>query len=191
MSSLEHLSLIRTPNGIRSYAVVLPRPMPSDFLIYVARIAAGIPELSRPDIHFMAVADSGVPLAVATIMERARRNNRRCDDLLTVIEPGRPEYLPQELDSRRQHVIVDNSVKSMATINMVHHRLTASKVNGSILLKLIDYEDQIESEQQEIIDGDLGLRVISLFRFSDVLGEIPGGKESIVQWLLHPSSGKA
>lgn len=89
-----------------------------------------------------------------------------------MVDPNRPELIPSDFYDRQIHIIVDNSVKSMRTIFSVVDKLRAAGVSQSSMVKLIDYGDQLEVDQERRLLRECGLRVTSLFLIDDLPGSV-------------------
>lgn len=170
MSDLREFHVVPTPQGVRPFGVFLPRPIPASFLLFVARHAASLPELTGHTIHLLAVQHSGTPFATAILMHRQARNAKgSSNDHLTLVDPEHPQYLPTEFHDRAVHIIVDNSLKSMGTVKNVVYRLRASNIHSTTLLTLVEYNDDIEQAQRKILEIDYGVRLVSVFKVDDIL----------------------
>ena len=170
VSNYDDFVILKNPESPRGFNVYLPRPILSRFLEFVAVHICRLTHFTSGSVHLLAVANSGVPLATAVLMHRKVHSlPGHQDDALSIVDPYRHNFLVGSEIKARIQVIVDNSIKSVKTLNHVRHQMQAENLPvARYVLKLVDYEDVYEAELNEHL-SEAGLEILSVFTLSDIV----------------------
>ena len=189
MSDFDEFALFSNPESPRGFNVYLPRPISSQFLEFVSKHICKLSHFSSGSIHLLAVANSGVPLATAVLMHRRfHKLSGYKDDVLSIVDPYRHNFLVGSEIKPRIQIIVDNSIKSVKTLNLVRHRMETEHLpRARYVLKLVDYQDIYESELQEHLT-ETGLEVLSVFGLDSIIEGMSRMRRNIVLEILESSN---
>lgn len=128
--------------------------------------------VAHKPIHLYAIANSGVAIASAILADRAfgRSAGRGTagDDLLTILTPGKYEYIPHDIDRALLPLLVDNSVNSGCTIAEIVNVMRANHYPVNQMITLVDYEDSHFVLQQRQLRDELGVTIIGLFTAAEL-----------------------
>lgn len=190
MAGLDDFIIEQNPEAPRRFNVYMPRPINSLFLEFVGRYAFRLPLFSSGSVHLLAVANSGVPVATAILDYRRQRDAVGWEeDELSIVDPYKYNLILGTPSRARTQVIVDNSIKSLKTLNHVIYRLREHNRTVRHVMKLVDFEDLYELELHSHLD-ELGLRLETLFRLTDIIESFSEEEYRRVQTLLSASQYK-
>lgn len=187
MAGIDEFLIDLNPETPRRFNVYMPRPITAAFLEHIGIYACRLPIFSKGSVHLLAVANSGVPIACAILAYRRKKDVEGCcDDELSIVDPYKYNLILGAPSRAQNQIIVDNSIKSLKTLNYVIYRLREHNRSVSHVLKLVDFEDRYEEELSSHL-FEMGLRLETLFRLSDIVAALNAEERSRVRGILAAS----
>jgi len=159
----------------------LPRPTPGATLDQIAdRFTQKVEVRAGEPLHIVAVANSGVAIA-AMALAKFSATHPDSETWLSVVNPRTVnENWIQDRTSRTgdraRTIVVDNSIKTGRTMELVLQFMRTQGIFVDAVLKLVGYPMGAESTGVTLVESMFDVTVLSLFDHSEVRAVTDAGK---------------
>lgn len=167
--------LRRGPGPRRHQRFVLPRPVEWVALQRIAQDAASLVDRHHLRyFHIIAIAKSGYPLASSLCVELAGRHPEARGFLSGVDTNSNLNAfeLPEQTPEGVLTILVDNSVNTGSTAIRALEILEECAIKPTYFLKMIDYQDRLETETTTFIASRFDIDVCSAYSRAEVIRRI-------------------
>lgn len=152
-------------NVLRHVIFHIPRPIPAEFLICIGNRFKNKFSPFPGQLHFVAIANTGIPLATI-FLAVASLEGSKC--WLSIVDPLDSSSKPVTNLPDSVTFLVDNSVYSGKTLNVVLNRLSIHKVQIEGLIKLVDYQDKLEHRLSFEVEQNHNFKLYSLYDYDEL-----------------------